>query len=73
MNRTRMPQELNATAHDTAADLPCKHVPADIAAREPEAAAAGPACGDTVGSNRPGPATSGLAIAHESAGAAEQP
>ena len=73
MNRTPIPQELTATAHDTAADLPCKRVAADIAVREPEAAAAHAACGDTFGSNRPGPATSGFAIAHESAGTAEQP
>ena len=73
MNRTPIAQELNATAHDAAADLPCKHVAADIAVREAAGAAAGAACGDTFGSNRPGPATRGLAIAHESAGAAEQP
>lgn len=73
MNPAPIPQELNATAHDTAADLPCKRVAADIAVREPEVAAAYAACGDTFGSNRPRPATSGLAIANESAGTAEQP
>ena len=73
MNRTPIPQELNATAHDTGADLPCGSVAADIAVRESEAAAAHAACGDTFGSNRPGPATSGFAIANEAAGAAEQP
>ena len=73
MNRTPIPQEPNARAHATAADLPCKRVAADIAVKEPEAAAAHAACGDTFSSNRPGPVTSGLAIANEAAGAAEQP
>ncbi len=36
MNRPPIPQELNTTVHDTAADLPCKSVAADIAMREPQ-------------------------------------